>query len=76
MNFPLLTNIKATIFVYSLIIIPNFMFYFAKLSYFCFEFVKAYFKHYLGKSIDHTYFAAHNCTAAFSIIVTDSKARV
>jgi len=52
------------------------MFYFAKLSYFCFEFVKAYFKHYLGKSIDHPYFAAHNCTAAFSIIVTDSKAQV
>ena len=52
------------------------MFYFAKLSYFCFEFVKAYFKHYLEKSIDHPYFAVHNCTAAFSIIVTDSKARV
>ena len=52
------------------------MLYFAKLSCFCFKFVKVYFKHYLGKSIDHPYFAAHNCTAAFSIIVTDSKVRV
>lgn len=74
MHFPLLANTKATIFIYSSIIIPNFILYFA--SYFCFEFVKAYFVHCLGKNIDHPNFAAHNCTTAFLIRATDSKARV